>query len=110
MDYTVNAKIFLWNSILEKIMKRKFNQKKDDVKANLLEQMHIYTSDLSPIKDLIDIRNDIAHGNDIKSDMLFLLAEKWQILIERVLLRELNWNDLSKTDVNIHGIKPYDLY
>lgn len=108
IDYSANAKIILWNSILEKILKNKFGKKRDDMKAGLLQEMSIYTADLS-IKDLIDIRNDIAHGDDIKSDKLFLLIEKWQILIERILLRELNWNDLSKTDVSINGIKPIGL-
>lgn len=110
MDYSANAQIILWNSILEKILKNKFEKKRDDVKADLLQQMYIYTADLVSIKDLINIRNDIAHGDDIKSDRLFQLVKQWQILIERVLLHELSWNDLSKTDVGINGIKPYALY
>lgn len=57
--------------------------------------MHIYTSDLMSIKDLIDIRNDVAHGDDIKPEKLFSLMEDWEILIERVLLAELQWSDLS---------------
>lgn len=109
IDYSANAKIVLWNSLLELVLKRKFGKKRDEFKADLLREMHIYTSDLMSIKDLIDIRNDVAHGDDIKPEKLFSLMEDWEILIERVLLAELQWSDLSKTDVGIDGIKPYGL-
>lgn len=71
--------------------------------------MGVYIFDLSPIKDLIDIRNDLAHGDDIKSDKLFRLMKDWEILIERVILKELKWNNLSMTDVAIDSMKPYGL-
>jgi hypothetical protein len=71
--------------------------------------MGVYIFDLSPIKYLIDIRNDLAHGDDIKSDSLFRLIKDWEFLIERVILKELKWNNLSMTDVAIDGIKPYGL-
>ncbi len=109
IDYSVNAKIVLWNSILEKILKKNFGKKQDKLKEKLIHRMSIYTSDLPAIQDLIDIRNAIAHGDDEDFDKVFNLAKKWQILIERVLLRELKWNDISKTDVHINGIKPYGL-
>lgn len=92
IDYSVNAKIVLWNSILEKILKKRFNKKNDSSKKELLAKMSVPVSDLSPMKDLIDIRNDIAHGDEINSDKLFKLSHEWQILIERTLLRELKWN------------------
>lgn len=108
-EYSANAKIILWNSILEKILKDKFQKKNDNLKKDLIIKMRIYISDLSPMKELIDIRNDIAHGDDIKSDRLFMLLSDWQILIERVLLQELKWYNLSTTDVHINNIKPYGL-
>ena len=49
----------------------------------------------------IDIRNDIAHGDDVSSDKLFKLEEAWRILIERVLLYKLQWFHLHKTDVSL---------
>ena len=108
-EYSANAKIILWNSILEKILRNKFQKKNDDFKEDLIKEMRVYISDLLPIKDLIDIRNDIAHGDDVKSDRLFRLLKDWQILIDRVLLQELKWYNLSMTDVGINGIKPYGL-
>lgn len=108
-EYSANAKIILWNSILEKILKDKFQKKNDNFKEDLIKEMRIYISDLSPMKDLTDIRNDIAHGDDIKSDRLFTLLRDWEILIERVLLQELKWYNLSMTDVSINEIKPYGL-
>ncbi|MFW3353703.1 hypothetical protein [Aliarcobacter butzleri] len=108
-EYSANAKIILWNSILEKILKNNFQKKDDKLKEQLIQEMRVYSSDLLPIKDLIDIRNDIAHGDDVKSDRLFRLLKDWQILIERVLLQELKWYNLSITDVSINGIKPYGL-
>ncbi|MEN4046865.1 hypothetical protein [Sulfurimonas sp. NWX367] len=109
IDYSVNAKIILWNSILEKVLKNNFQKKKDALKEELIKQMNIFVFDLSPIQDLIDIRNTIAHGDDVKTDKLFQLSDEWQILIERVLLRELKWDSLSKTDVHLDEIKPYGL-
>lgn len=109
IDYSVNAKIILWNSILEKILKKHFGKKKDDLKSQLLQDFGVYTADLHSIQDLINIRNNVAHGDNYKSETLFQLSEDWQILIERVILRELMWYDLSKTDVGINGIKPYGL-
>ncbi|SOD21034.1 hypothetical protein SAMN06297164_3114 [Nitrosomonas ureae] len=91
IDYSINAKIVLWNSILEKILKKHFGYKKDCCKEELLAKFSVPISDLSSIRDLIDIRNDIAHGDEINSDRLFKLAHEWQILIERTLLRELKW-------------------
>lgn len=108
-EFTANAKIILWNSILEKILKKNFQKKNDKIKEELLKEMGVFIFDLSPIKDLIDIRNDLAHGEDIKSDRLFKLMSNWEILIERVILKELKWNNLSMTDVAIDGIKPYGL-
>lgn len=108
-EYSANAKIILWNSILEKILKNNFQKKNDPFKEELLKEMRIHISDLSPIKKLIDIRNDIAHGDDVKSDRLFKLLKDWQILIDRVLLQELKWYNLSMTNVGVDGIKPYGL-
>lgn len=108
-EYSANAKIILWNSILEKILKNNFQKKKDDLKEELIKKMRVYVSDLLPIQELIDIRNDIAHGDDVKSDRLFRLLKDWQILIDRVLLQELKWYNLSMTDVGIDGNKPYGL-
>lgn len=101
-DYSANAKIILFNSLLEKILKKKFCKKRDEFKEELLKKMHIPLFDLPPIKDLIDIRNDIAHGDDVSSDKLFKLEEAWKILIERVLLSELQWFHLHKTAVRLH--------
>lgn len=106
-EYTAHAKIILWYSILEKILIKNFQEKKN--KKELLKKMGIYIDDLVPIKDLIDIRNDLAHGEDIKSDRLFKLMSNWEILIERIILKELKWNNLAMTDVAIDGIKPYGL-
>jgi hypothetical protein len=108
-EYTANTKIILWNTILEKILKKNFQKKNDKEKEELVKKMGVYIFDLSPIKDLINIRNDLAHGDDIKSDKLFRLMKDWEILIERVILKELKWNNLSMTDVAIDGIKPYGL-
>ncbi len=100
-DYSINAKIILWNAILEKILKKNFQIKKDSEKENLLKKMHVPIFDLPPMKDLIDIRNDIAHGDDEAGEKLWKLFYAWEILIQRVLLQELQWHDLSKTNVRI---------
>ncbi len=91
IDYSINSKIILWNSILEKILKKHFNKKNDACKEELLKKKSVYISDLSSIRDLIDVRNDIAHGDEISSDRLFKIGDEWQILIERTLLSELKW-------------------
>jgi hypothetical protein len=106
-EFTTNAKIILWYSIVDKILVKKFQEKKN--KKELLKKMGIHIDDLVPIKDLVDIRNDLAHGENVKSDRLFKLMKDWQILIERVILKELKWNNLTMTDVAIDGIKPYGL-
>ncbi len=101
IDYSINAKIILWNAILEKILKKHFKKKNDEFKASLLKKMNVYIFDLSPMKELTDIRNDIAHGDDRPGERLWKLFYEWEILIQRVLLQELRWLDLSKTDVMI---------
>lgn len=101
IDYSINSQIVLWNSILERILKKHFNKKNDACKEELLRKKSVYISDLSSIKDLIDVRNDIAHGDEINSDRLFKLGHEWQILIERTLLSELKWHALIDTDVHI---------
>lgn len=108
-EYSANAQIILWNSILEKILKNNFQKKKDSIKEELINEMRIYTLDLVPIQQLIDVRNDIAHGDDVKSDRLFKLLKDWQTLIDRVILQELKWHNLAMTDVAIDGIKPSGL-
>lgn len=108
-EYSANAKIILWNSIIEKILKNNFQKKNDNFKEELLKEMRVSISDLSSIRELINIRNDIAHGNDVKSDRLFRLLKDWEILIDRVLLQELKWYNLSMTDVGINGTKPRGL-
>lgn len=108
-EYSANTKIILWNSILEKILKNNFQKKNDPFKEELIKEMRVHISDLLPIKELIDIRNDIAHGDDVKSDRLFKLLKDWQILIDRIILQELKWYNISMTDVGIDGIKPYGL-
>lgn len=108
-EYSVNAKIILYNSILEKILKRRFQKKNDCHKRQLLEEMNVYISDLSPIKDLIDTRNGIAHGDEINSDKLFKHYYEWEKLTERTLLKELHWNNLSMTDVHIGASEPFGL-
>lgn len=101
-DYTANAQIILWNSILEKILKKRFDKKADALKSDLIEKMSVNISDLSPIRVLTDIRNKIAHGDEQDSVELLMLTHEWRILIERVLLSVLNWNDLSATNVDIN--------
>jgi len=101
IEYSINAKIILWNAILEKILKKHFKKKNDEFKASLLREMNVYIFDLSPMKELTDIRNDIAHGDDRAGERLWKLFYEWEILIQRVLLQELQWLDLSKTDVRI---------
>lgn len=108
-EYSVNAKIVLWNSILEKILKHNFSKKNDKFKQDLLIKKRVYLADLAPMQDLINIRNDIAHGDDVNSDRLFRLSKDWHILIERVLLAELDYHDLHHTDVHVDGLKPYGL-
>jgi len=98
-NYSMEAKIILWTSILEKVLKNKFGEKGDKVKTELIKKMCVYTADLPDIKRMIDMRNAIAHGGDIEPESLFLYYNSWQVLIERVLLKELKWGDLSKTDV-----------
>ncbi|NTW69392.1 MAG: hypothetical protein HGB23_06015 [Chlorobiaceae bacterium] len=100
IDYSMNAKIILWNSILEKILKTKFGNKNDKVKEELINKMFVYTVDLPVMKDMINMRNLLAHGDDVDPKQLLLFHQSWQTLIERVILRELNWGDLSKTDVS----------
>ncbi len=109
MEYSPNAKIILWNSILERSLKEKVDKKNDKLKETLIQQMNIYTADLPPIQRLIDIRNAVAHGDEILFEDIVTLQGKWQILIERIILKELDWHDLSMTDVNVNALKPIGL-
>lgn len=97
LDYSVNSKIVLWNSLLEKVLKQNFQKKNDVWKAEGIKKLGIHTMDIATIKDLIGIRNCIAHGDDISSNRLFQLGQDWELLIERILLAELGWKDFSKT-------------
>ncbi|WP_040433044.1 hypothetical protein [Chlorobium ferrooxidans] len=105
VDYSMNAQIILWNSILEKILKNNFEKKRDEDKQELIDKMSVYTVDLPEMKGMIDIRNLIAHGDDVEPKQLLLFHDSWQTLIERVILRELKWGNLSETDVAPHGSK-----
>ncbi|MDD3591542.1 MAG: hypothetical protein PHO65_02785 [Sulfurovum sp.] len=98
-NYPTDAKIIVLNTALEIILKKKFQKKNDNYKKNLIEEIGIVTFDLPDIKKLIDIRNDLTHGDDVSSRNQFFYVQKWQILLERLVLNELGWNDLSMTDV-----------
>lgn len=101
LEYSVNSKIILWNSLLEKILKRHKLIKKDQKKAEGIATLAIPISDISSIKNLINIRNDIAHGDEITSDKLFKLGKDWELLIERLILSELGFSELAMTHLKI---------
>jgi hypothetical protein len=95
-----NVKIILLNTALETVLKKRFSKKGDKIKEGLIRKLNIVTSDIENIKDMIDIRNDITHGDHVSSRKQFKFANSWQILLERIVLNELGWNDLTKTDVD----------
>lgn len=98
--YPTNIKIILFNTALETILKKRFNKKRDKYKTELIEQLNIVTFDIEQIKDMVNIRNDITHGDEVSSHKQFKFSKSWRILLERMVLNELGWNDLSMTDVN----------
>ncbi|MGW8169210.1 MAG: hypothetical protein ACWGHH_04305 [Sulfurovaceae bacterium] len=98
--YPTDAKIIVLNTALEIVLKKNFGFKNDNSKVELVKKLGIVTFDLPDIKNLIDIRNDITHGDYISSRNQFFYANKWSILLERIVLNELGWKDLSMTDVN----------
>lgn len=95
-----NVKIILLNTALETVLKKRFTKKGDKIKEKLIRELNIVTFDIENIKDMIDIRNDITHGDHVSSRKQFKFANSWQILLERIVLNELGWNDLTKTDVD----------
>jgi hypothetical protein len=107
--YPIEARIISLNTLLEIILKKNFKQKKDDKKEELIKKLGIIIFDLSSIKDLVDLRNDITHGDEVSSKKLFFLSRQWTILLERIILNELKWTDLSMTDVSYGSGKPIGL-
>ncbi|MDY0136972.1 MAG: hypothetical protein RBS36_07365 [Thiomicrospira sp.] len=103
LEYSVNAKIVLWNSLLEKILKHNGLIKKDAQKADGIKKLGVITSDLPAIKDLVDLRNAIAHSDDVHNDALFKLAQDWELLIERVILAELGFRDFNRTHLRLRS-------
>jgi len=98
--YPTNIKIILFNTALETILKKRFDKKRDKYKVELINKLNIITFDIEKIKDMIDIRNSITHGDEVSSRKQFKFSNSWQILLERMVLNELGWGDLSMTDVN----------
>ncbi len=100
-NYSMNAKIVLWNSLIEMVLKKNFNKKKDKFKEPLLKEMKILMYDLRPIQDLIDIRNEVAHGDIPNHQNLIRLYQDWEKLIIRVILCELKAQSIeSRVDYN----------
>jgi len=102
-NYPTDAKIIVLSTALEIILKKHFGIKRDKHKKDLIKKLGILTFDLPDMQKLIDIRNDLTHGDEVSSRNQFLYAEKWKFLLERMVLNELGWSDLSMTDV--HYIK-----
>jgi len=100
VKYPTNVKIILLNTALETILKKRFSEKGDKVKEKFINELSIVTFDIENIKDMIDIRNDITHGDYVSSRKQFKFSDSWQILLERIVLNELGWNDLTDTDVD----------
>lgn len=91
-DYDISAKIILYNSILERILKNNSYKKADIHKEESLIKLNLYIGDLCPIKDLIDVRNKFAHGDDISNYKSHsFIFENWEKLIDRLLLHELKF-------------------
>jgi hypothetical protein len=103
LDYTINAKIVLWNSILEKILKKNFQKKNDPLKETLISRLCIQHQDLATIKELMRIRNDVAHGDHVDNERLFRLGRDWEVLIERAIINELGWSEIHKTRLKVRG-------
>lgn len=100
-NYSMNAKIVLWNSLIEMVLKKNFNKKNDKSKEPLLKEMKILMCDLRPMQDLIDLRNEVAHGDIPNRQNLIKLYQDWEKLIIRVILRELKAQSIeSRVDYN----------
>lgn len=97
--HPTNVKIILLNTALDTILKKRFGMKKDKYKEELINELGIIVYDIENIKDMIDIRNDITHGDKVSSRKQFKIADAWQTLLERIVLKEVGWGDLSMTDV-----------
>lgn len=106
-DYSMEAKIISWNTLFEKILKKRLQQKQDNIKAKFIQDRGINVDDIHSIKELIDIRNAIVHGDNIQFNTLIGLFDSWNILTERILLNELGWHGPS--DVNRNNMKPFGL-
>ncbi|WP_130536794.1 hypothetical protein [Thiomicrorhabdus indica] len=100
LEYSVNTNIILWNSLLEKVLKHQNLIKKDAEKAKGIQKLGIPISDLKPIKELINLRNEIAHGDDMDNSKLFKLSQDWELLIERIILSELGFRQFYKTQAH----------
>lgn len=63
-----------------------------DNKQEFLTKNNIYTADLINIIHLKNVRNCIAHGHDIPINDLIIALDHLEIMLERVLLKELDWD------------------
>lgn len=97
LDYSIGAKILLWNSLLESWLKFYGLSKADKNKEASIQERGIYTRDLSSIKDLVDFRNEYAHGDFVNKPTNIKLLLDWEKLMDRIMLKELKWNFQDST-------------
>lgn len=91
-DFTAEASIVLWFSLLEKILKHNFGSIKKKNKEDLLRKLGVHLSDYPPMTEMIKIRAKIAHGDDLDSDKVFRMYLYWEKLINETLYAILKWD------------------
>lgn len=78
-----------------------------DHKQKFLREEKIYCDDLMDIKIIKNVRNCISHGHDeLPSSDLFLVYRNIEALMQRIILKELNW-DFNKTTLSPYYLKEY---
>ena len=102
-DNTVENKITGMIYLLEKYIR--YKRRDPDCKMKFLKENEIYIDDLINIKIIKNVKNCIAHGyDDLPPRDLLLILENLEILMERLLLNELNWN-FSNSRVSVPYLK-----
>lgn len=105
---TIENKITGLVYLLERIIRMKGGN--PDHKQKFLREEKIFCDDLMEIKIIKNVRNCISHGHDeLPSSDLLLVYRNIEALIQRIILKELNWN-FQKTTLSPYYLKQYQRF
>lgn len=94
--------------LLERIIRMKGGN--PDHKQKFLREEKILCIDLMEIKTIKNVRNCISHGHDeLPSSDLLLVYRNIEILMQRIILKELNWN-FQKSTTSPYHLKQYHTF